>query len=29
VVEADGGDRSLLVYVDPVTQRASVIDRSD
>jgi hypothetical protein len=29
VVEAEGGDRSLLVYVDPVTQRASVIDRSD
>jgi nucleotide-binding universal stress UspA family protein len=28
VVEADADDRSLLVYVDPVTQRASVIDRS-
>jgi nucleotide-binding universal stress UspA family protein len=29
VAEADGSGRSLLVYVDPVTQRASVIDRSD
>lgn len=29
VVEADGTERSLLVYVDPVTQRASVIDRTD
>jgi hypothetical protein len=27
VVEADGDEASYLVYVDPVTQRTSVIDR--
>jgi hypothetical protein len=27
VVDADAADRSLVVYVDPVTQRTSVVSR--